>query len=341
VTRRGAVPVGLAVLLCAVAIAAAGCGGGGGSDSIVLYNGQHLALTRALISAFEKETGISVRTRTSDGVVLAGLILQEGSASPADVFMTENSPELMNLEEKGRLAQLDPSILRAVPAADSSPTGRWAGVSLRVGSLAYDPSLLPRSKLPGSILDLAKPEWKGKVAVAPTDSDFPPVVGAIIATRGEKAAARWLAGLKRNAQVYQDAEAVVAAVNRGDVAAGLVNSYYWYRLRREEGADRMHSTLHYFPSSDVGSVVNVAGAAVLKSSHHRKEAERFIAFLLSRTGQQVIASGDAYEYPARPGVPANKALPPLATVPHANVGVVRLGDDSVAARLITGSGFGT
>ena len=119
--------VALAAVLGAAAVAAAGCGGGGGSDSIVLYNGQHLALTRALISAFEKQTGISVRTRSSDGVVLAGLILQEGNASPADVFMTENSPELMNLEERGKLAELDPAIRRAVPARYSSPSGKWAG----------------------------------------------------------------------------------------------------------------------------------------------------------------------------------------------------------------------
>ena len=64
----------------------------------------------------------------------------------------------------------------------------------------------------------AQPQWKGKVAIAPTDSDFPPLVGAVIATHGEAAARDWLAGLKRNARIYQDEEAVVAAVNRGDVS---------------------------------------------------------------------------------------------------------------------------
>jgi iron(III) transport system substrate-binding protein len=331
---------GLALVLSAVVLTAAGCGGGGGR-SIVVYNGQHLALTRAMVSAFERTTGISVRLRSNEGVVLADQVLQEGRSSPADVFLAENSPELVNLEEHGLLARLSPSVLRHVPAADSSPQGRWVGVALRVGSLVYNPQLLPRSQLPASILDLAAPQWKRKVAIAPLDADFPPVVGAVIAARRAAAAESWLAGLKRNADVYQTEESVVAAVNRGDVACGLINQYYWYRLRREVGAGAMHSTLHYFGAGDAGSVVYVSGAAVLASSSHRRDAERFVAFLVSRAGQRLIAQGDDFEYPVRPGVAPNAALPPLDRIAHSSLHAVALGDDREAARLIVRAGFGS
>ena len=332
--RRGA-----ALLLTTAVLTSAGCGGSG--RSIVVYNGQHLALTRAMVSAFERSTGISVRLRTNEGVVLADQLLQEGRSSPADVFLAENSPEHVNLERHGLLARLSPTVLRRVPARDSSPNGRWVGVALRVGSLVYNPKLLPRSQLPASILDLAAAPWRGKVAIAPLDADFPPVVGAVIATRGASAAESWLAGLKRNADVYQTEEAVVAAVNRGDVACGLVNQYYWYRLRREVGAAGMHSTLHYFPSGDVGSVVYVSGAAVLASSSHRRDAERFVAVLVSPAGQRLISQGDDFEYPVRPGVAPNAALPPLDRIAHASLHAVALGDDREAARLIVQAGFGS
>jgi iron(III) transport system substrate-binding protein len=339
---RAASLAGVSGVLVAVVLVATACGGGGGDGkSIVLYNGQHLGLTRAMVSAFEKQTGISVRTRSNDSVVLADLIAQEGGSSPADVYLTENSPELMHLEEQGLLAKLSPSVVKQVPARYSSPTGKWAGVALRVSSLVYNPSLVSRSKLPHSILDLARPEWNGKVAISPFDSDFPPVVGAVIATHGKEAASAWMAGLKRNAEVYQDAEAVVAAVNRGDVAAGVVNTYYWYRLRLELGAKGMHSSVHYFPSSDVGSVVNIAGAAVLASAHNPEGAERFVEFLLSPSGQRIIPRGDDFEYPARPGIAPNSALPPLERVPHASLSVVQLGDDEEAAELVAGAGFGS
>ncbi len=316
----------------------AACGSDRGR-SIVLYNGQHSKLTRSLVTAFEQRTGITVRMRTNDSIVLADQILQEGDASPADVYLSENSPELMTLEQDGRLARLSPSTLHQVPAHDSSPTGSWVGMALRVSSLAYAPALLDPSRLPTSILDLAKPEWKGKIAFAPTDSDFPPLVGAIIATHGTKTATTWLAGLKRNARSYQDEEAVAAAVNRGDVATGLINQYYWYRLQLEVGKSAMRSTLHYFPSRDVGSIANISGAAVLASSSHSESAERFVAFLVSDAGQQIIARSDDFEYPVRRDVAPNGALPSLDAISHATLSPVALGNDEEAPELMRQAGL--
>jgi iron(III) transport system substrate-binding protein len=318
----------------------AGCGGSG-KPSIVLYNGQHPELTASMVSAFERATGVTVGERTNDGVVLADEILQEGRSSPADVYLTENSPELVNLSQHGLLVRLPQSILDQVPAADRSANGTWVGVALRVSSLVYDPARVSRSQLPSSILDLAAPAWKGKVAIAPLDSDFPPVVGAVIAAHGRAVAAGWLAGLKRNSAVYQDEESVVAAVNRGDQAVGVINQYYWYRLRLEVGTRAIHSALYYFPNGDAGSVVNVSGAAVLASSHHRADAERFVALLVSRAGQRLIASGDDFEYPVRPGVAPNPQLPPFASIPHASIPATALGNDLPARQLIIQAGFGS
>ena len=84
---------------------------------------------------------------------------------------------------------------------------------------------------------------------------------------------------------------MVAAVNRGDEAVGVINQYYWYRLRREIGARAIHCALYYFPNSDAGSAVTVSGAAVLASSRHRRNAERFVAFLVSRASQRLISRG--------------------------------------------------
>jgi len=318
----------------------ASCGGGTGPNTIVLYNGQHPQLTDALVAAFERATGIQVKVRTNDGIVLADQLLQEGSSSPADVYLTENSPELVLLTEHHLLARLPAAILDQVPERDDSPAGTWVGVALRVSALAYDPALVAPSELPASVLDLAAAAWKGKVAIAPTDSDFVPLVGAVLATYGRRATERWLAGLKSNAALYQDDEAVVAAVNHGQAAVGIINQYYWYRLRLEVGAGEMHSRLYFFPHHDVGGVENVSGAAVLASSTHKSAAERFVAFLVSAKGQRILAAGDDYEYPARPGIAPNSVLPPLASVGPAVLNVVHLGDDLAAASLIERAGLG-
>ncbi len=85
---------------------------------------------------------------------------------------------------------------------------------------------------------MAKPEWKGRVAIAPTDADFLPLVAAAVALKGRDAALAWLKGLKANAQVFDDDEGVVAAVERGTVATGVINSYYWARGREDRAPTR-------------------------------------------------------------------------------------------------------
>jgi iron(III) transport system substrate-binding protein len=329
----------LAMALTAAALAAlgGGCARGGGANSILLYNGQHPQLTQALVAAFEKQTGIDVRVRTGDGIVLADQLLQEGKHSPADVYLTENSPELATLDEHGLLASSDSSTLDE--STKHGGAGNWTGVALRISALAYNPSLIAKSQLPPSILQLAQPRWRGKVAIAPTDSDFVPLVGAVLATYGKTTATNWLAGLKRNSHVYQSEEAVVAAVDRGDVTVGVVNNYYWFRLRLEVGAGGMHSALYYFPNGDVGAVENVSGAAILAASTHRRNALKFIAFLTSKAGQEIIARGDDFEYPIRRDVKPNPALPPLDSLEPSVLEPAELGNDQQAARLIQESGL--
>ncbi len=330
----------IAVAASIVGLALAGCGGDAPADSsLVLYNGEHPQLTGDLVQAFTRESHLKVSLRTGDGIVLADQILQEGHSSPADVYLTENSPELMNLEAHGLLAKLPSATLDQVPARERSPAGDWVGIALRVSSLAYDPARVSASQLPSSVLELAQPQWKGKIAVAPTDSDFPPVVDAIIATFGKNAAARWLAGIKRNAQTYQDEEAVVAAVNRGDVATGLVNQYYWYRLRLEVGQNGIHSRVYYFPNHDPGSIENIAGAAVLASSKHQKAAHALVKFLSGAAGQHILAGSYDFEYPARPGVAPNPALPPLSSISPATLTPAALGTDQTAVQLIETAGL--
>jgi iron(III) transport system substrate-binding protein len=326
-------------LLAACGGASAAGGDGGGSAAITLYNGQHPELTQAIVDAFEKQTGIHVKVRTDDGIVLADQILQEGSHSPADVYLTENSPELMLLTQHHLLEKLPSSITGQIPSQYNSPTGNWVAISLRVSALAYDPAHVSAAQLPASILDLAKPQWKGKVAIAPTDSDFVPLVGAVIAAYGQPAALNWLRGLKANATSDADIEAVVAAVNKGRSAVGIINQYYWYRLRLEVGAGNTHTRLYFFPNRDIGGIENISGAAVLSSSSHKSAAEKFVSFLVSATAEKILAAGDTFEYPVRAGVAPNPALMPLSQVNPAVLNVVKLGDDLPAAALLQQAGL--
>jgi len=316
----------LSSLLACAGLVLSACGSSG--NALTVYSGQHEQTTALLVAAFERQSGIKVDVRSGDEAALGDQVLQEGANSPADVFYSENSPVLESLREHGMLAHVDGSTLAAVPARYSSPQGYWVGVSARVSALVYNTSQLAGTKLPSSILELAEPQWKGKVGFAPSETDFQPLVAAITRLDGQAAAERWLKGLQANARVYPDNETVVTQVNNGESAIAPIDHYYWYRLRAEVGASGMHSALHLLAPGDVGELVNVSGAAVLASSAHKAQAQRFLAFLLSEAGQQVIAHSHSYEYPLRPGVAAATGLPPLSSIVPAALTPSELGDGS-------------
>jgi len=336
---RGA--LGIAILTVGASMLAA-CGSSATSGrSITLYNGQHEQTTDSLVSAFEQATGIRVHVRNDDEDTLADQISTEGSKSPADVVFTENSPVLEDLQDKGLLAPVDPTTLAHTPAANNSPEGDWVGVSARVSVIVYNPSLIADNELPTSVLELADPRYKGKLAIAPGETDFQPIVTSVVRSNGDAAALKWLEGINTNAGThnYPDNETIADEVNRGAVAFGVVNQYYWYRLRAEIGAGNIHSAISYFAPRDPGYVLDVSGAAVLKSTKHAAAAQQFLAFLVSAQGQQIIAHSTSFEFPIASGVTTVQPETTYDQLQPNSVTLAELGDGSTAIALLRRAGL--
>jgi iron(III) transport system substrate-binding protein len=331
--RRALTAVGMASIL---GVLAAGCGGSSSGDSgtLTLYSAQHEQMSKALAKGFEEKTGAKVQIRFGEDEGLAEQIEQEGEASPADVVLTENTPPLELLADSGKLAKVDPSTLAEVPARYSSPSGHWVGVAARETVLAYNPKLIPADQLPASILDLAKPEWKGKLAIAPSEPDFIPIVSAIEKLDGKAAAKSWLEGFAANAKHYNDNEGIIAAVDDGQVAAGIINHYYWYEEVAEKGKQNVPSRLHYFGHEDPGALVNISGAGALESSHEPELAQEFLAFAVSKEGQSAITHSGDWEYPLNGAVPPPPGLKPFDSLEPPKVGPADLGDGSAPLELM-------
>jgi iron(III) transport system substrate-binding protein len=341
-TSRHLVRMGRPAVATILAGTLIGCGSGSASPAVVdtaarqpgsagtitVYSGQHAQTVGALVQDFQNRTGIEVHVRSGDEGDLANELLQEGSSSPADVFFAENPPSLDALDEKQMLAPVRASTLALLPRSDSPANGHWVGVSARAAALVYNTSMVAAKDLPTSVLDLGRPADQGRVGAAPSETDFQPVVTRVLAAKGSDATLAWLGGLKSNAKVYDSNENLTAAVNRGEVAMGMVDHYYWYRMRDEVGAGGVHSALQYLPASDPGSLVDVSGAGILASSTHQGLAQRFLAYLVSTPAQRIIATSESWEYPLASGVQDTR-LPPLSGTP-----VVDLGDGREALSLL-------
>ncbi|WDD91389.1 iron ABC transporter substrate-binding protein [Burkholderia sp. FERM BP-3421] len=308
--------------------------------TLTLYSAQHEQVVNQLVKDFEAQSGISVKVRTGEGPALAAQLVAEGDRTPADVYFTENSPELVLLDEKGLLAKVDAATLQTVPARYNAPDGSWVGVLARENVIVYNTAKIQPQQLPPSLLDFAKPEWKGKVGIAPSDADFLPLVSGVLALKGEAATLQWLKGLKANAQIFDDDEGVTAAVNRGGVVTGIINNYYWARLHAELGDKSTRSALFHFSNGDVGGLVNVSGAAVLKASKHTAEAQKFLAYLVGERAQNLMAKGHiSFEYPLHAGVAPDPLLKPFDQLSPPALTFQQLGDDSQAGRLLRQAGL--
>jgi iron(III) transport system substrate-binding protein len=315
-----------AVAGTAILALSAGCGGGSGGSGgeLVVYNAQHEDLVSAMLKGFAKETGINVTLRNGADSELGNQIVQEGSASRADVFLTENSPAMTMVSDKGLFAPLEADTMTQVPAAYVSSKKDWIGFAARSTVLAYNTSSVRKDQLPASIMDMADPAWKGQVGIAPSGADFQAIVSAVVAVEGEAKAATWLKGLKDNAKIYRNNVAILSAVNSGEVRTGIIYHYYWYQDQAESGANSKNVQLEFFGKKDPGAFLSTSGAGVLRSSKHAEDAQKLVRYLTGKAGQQALVDSNALEYPVGDGIAANKALKPLSELdpPTIDIGVL-------------------
>lgn len=298
----------------AVLAALAGCGESQASeaDTLTVYSAQHESLVRTMLEGFTDETGIELEFRDANDSELANQIVQEGEASPADVFLTENSPAIDVVDDEGLLEPVAPATLDQVEAAYRPESGNWVGFAARSTALIYNPEEIPEAELPASMLDLADPAWEGRVAIAAGGADFQAIVSAVLALEGEDATRAWLDGLQRNAEIYASNTAIMKAVDEGEVPIGITYHYYWFRDQAQNGLIGDDARLHFVRNQDPGAFVSVSGAGVLASSDRKDDAQRLVEWLTARDAQERLADSSALEYAVGVGAGSAPALPPLA-----------------------------
>ena len=281
------------------------------SEGIVVYNAQHENLVKSWVDGFTKETGIKVTLRNGDDSELGNQLVQEGSASPADVFLTENSPSMVLVDNANLFAPLDADTLKQVPAEYRPAHGRWIGIAARSTVFVYNPEKLNEQQLPESLMDLAKPEWKGRWAASPSGADFQAIVSAMLALKGEQATLEWLKAMKANFVAYKGNSTVMKAVNAGQIDGGVIYHYYRFVDQSKTGENSKNTKLYYFKHQDPGAFVSLSGGGVLASSKHKAQAQAFIKYITGKEGQESLRTNNAFEYAVGVNAASNPKLVPL------------------------------
>lgn len=277
------------------------------ANEVNIYTTREPGLIQPLLDAYKEKTGTTVNTvLLKDG--LAERVASEGEKSPADILMTVDAGNLIDLVEQGLTQPVDSQILKdAVPEQLRDADGNWYALSMRA-RVVYADKDLDLDAI--TYEELADPKWKGKICIRAGQHPYNTALFAdYIAHYGAEKTEEWLRGLKDNL-----ARKAAGGDRDGakDIVGGIcdiavANSYYVGLMRSGKSGDEQKSwgdgikvLLPTF--KDGGTQVNISGAAVAKNAPNKDEAVKLLEYLVSDEAQQLYAKAN-YEYPVKPGAP--------------------------------------
>ncbi len=307
-------------------------------DTLVVYNAQHDGLARAWADGFTKETGIKVTIRKGNDLDMANQLVMEGERTPADVFLTQNSPAMQLVAGKGRFAKIDAATNALVPERYRPADGMWIGVAARATVFVYNKSKLKPEYLPKTMAELAEPKWQGRWGASPTGADFQAIAGAYLQLKGEAATAAWLKGMKANARQYRGNGNAMRGVNAGEVDGALIYHYYYFDDQAKTGEHSNDIAVHYFRGQDPGAFVSVSGGGVLAASKRKEQAQAFLRWIAGNAGQEVLGARSFHQYAVGEKAESNPKLEPLAKLQPPKVEASRL-DNSKVVKLMIAAGL--
>ncbi len=289
--------------------------------TLVIYSGRADSLVQPIIDQFAKDTGIEVQVRYGGTAEIAGVLLEEGESSPADIFYAQDPGGLGAVQAAGMLAELPESILSRVPLRFASDSDEWVGISGRARVIVYNTDNItdPKNQLAADLWGFTEPEWEGRLGWAPTNGSFQAMITALRATWGEERTAEWLQGIQANRPtVYAKNTPIVAAAGAGEIDAGFVNHYYLYRFLSEEG-ESFRARNYFLPGGGPGSLIMISGAGILETAPNAENAKKFVAYLLTESAQKYFAE-ETFEYPVVDGI-TTIVEPPLEVLDAQAAGI--------------------
>jgi iron(III) transport system substrate-binding protein len=287
------------------------------SREVNIYSSRHYASDQAIYAEFTRQTGIAINRKEGKPEELLQLILAQGQASPADVFITVDAGNIWKAEQANVLAPLDsPEIRARVPANFREESGLWFGVAKRIRMIFVADAQAAALNV-NSYADLADPRLKGTVCVRQSSNVYNlSLLASFIAENGATAAETWAKGVVSNmARPPEGGDTdQLLGVASGQCSVALANHYYFLRLARDAAPDSKAAAAKLKPvfpdQSGKGAHANITAAGLVRWSPHPAEAKQFLEFLVTDKAQGYFADL-TNEFPIVSSVPLPAALQKL------------------------------
>ncbi|MFQ5579946.1 MAG: Fe(3+) ABC transporter substrate-binding protein [Nitrospiria bacterium] len=280
-----------------------------GNEEVVVYSARKEHLIKPVIDAYTKETGVQVKLITDKAAPLLVRLKAEGKNTPADLFLTVDAGNLWQAAEEGVLLPLRSNRLNAnIPAHLRDPKGRWVGLSVRARTIVYNTNKVNPSGL-STYENLGTPAWKGRLCLRTSKKVYNQSLVAMMISelgesKSEKIVKSWVGNLATD--VFSSDTKVMEAIVAGQCDVGIVNTYYYGRLKRKD--PKLPLALFWPNQKGRGVHVNISGGGVTRHTRHKTSAIRLLEWLSSPSAQNLFADGNL-EYPVNPKV---KPVPEVA-----------------------------
>jgi iron(III) transport system substrate-binding protein len=267
------------------------------TEKLTVYSGRAERFIKPVFDAFTAKTGIQIDLFSSGTTELVNRLKVEGDRSPADLLITNDAGSLELARTAGLLRPLNMrEVDRAIPPQFRAADNSWIGLSGRFWIIVVNTNMVQPNEI-ASLLDLADPKWKDKIAIPNAGSEYLQAGASVMrAGLGDDRTKQFLRGLRDNAgnQVYQ-------------TSSQIVDHYYVYRQLAAQPSAPLAVVMPDQHEGGLGAIMNVAGIGVLKHTPRVDNAKLLIEFLVAQVGQKMFAELDK-EYPLHPEVKADPAL---------------------------------
>jgi thiamine transport system substrate-binding protein len=281
------------------------------STTITLVTHDSFAVSKPVLAAFTKQTGVKVKILQSGdaGAALNQVILTKSNPI-GDVFFGVDNTFLSRALDAGVFEKYAPKALSAVPTAyQLDPSHRLTPVDHGDVCINYDKKWFAREKLavPKTLDDLTKPAYKGLLVVENPATSSPGLAFqlATIARYGDRGWQDYWSKLRANDVKVDDGW---ESAYDGDFTQGANTGNYPLVVSY---ASSPPAAVYYSKpqpkTSPVGTMLDscfrqVEFAGVIKGTPHEAAARKLVDFMLSERFQADVPL-QMFVFPVRDGTP--------------------------------------
>ena len=280
------------------------------SNEVNVFNARHYKADAELYSKFTNKTGIKVNLINGKAGALEKRMIEEGTESSADLYITADAGRCGAFKAKGMTqgGLTSAAIKAAVPS--NFRTSHWVGVAKRARIIYYAPERVSGAELSGLTYEsLADPKWKGRLVIRKSSNIYnKSLVASLVKNNGKAATAKWAEGVVANmARTPKGNDrAQIMAVAAGEADIAVANTYYLaLMLSGNKGAEQQAAAKKvkaFFPNqNDRGTHMNISCAAMVKGAPNKSNAIALVEYLLTPEAQEHFTN-NTFEFPMISGV---------------------------------------